>query len=36
MMGSLAEDLKGTRIWANCVLPNIVDTEANLRAMPAK
>jgi NAD(P)-dependent dehydrogenase (short-subunit alcohol dehydrogenase family) len=34
MMGSLAEDLKGTGIRANSVLPSIIDTEANRRAMP--
>ena len=34
MMGSLAEDLKGTGIRANSVLPSIIDTEGNRRAMP--
>jgi NAD(P)-dependent dehydrogenase (short-subunit alcohol dehydrogenase family) len=34
MMGSLAEDLKGTGIRANSVLPSMIDTEANRRAMP--
>ncbi len=34
MIGSLAEDLKGTGIRANSVLPSIIDTEANRRAMP--
>jgi len=34
MMGSLAEDLKGTGIRANSVLPSIIDTAANRRAMP--
>ena len=34
MMDSLAEDLKGTGIRANSVLPSIIDTEANRRAMP--
>jgi NAD(P)-dependent dehydrogenase (short-subunit alcohol dehydrogenase family) len=35
MMGSLAEDLRGTGIRANSVLPSIIDTEANRRAMPS-
>jgi NAD(P)-dependent dehydrogenase (short-subunit alcohol dehydrogenase family) len=34
MIDSLAEDLKGTGIRVNSVLPNIIDTEANRRAMP--
>jgi NAD(P)-dependent dehydrogenase (short-subunit alcohol dehydrogenase family) len=34
MMGSLAEDLKGTGIRANSVLPSVIDTAANRRAMP--
>jgi NAD(P)-dependent dehydrogenase (short-subunit alcohol dehydrogenase family) len=34
MMGSLAEDLQGTGIRANSVLPSIIDTEGNRRAMP--
>jgi NAD(P)-dependent dehydrogenase (short-subunit alcohol dehydrogenase family) len=34
MMGSLAEDLRGTGIRANSVLPSIIDTAANRRAMP--
>jgi NAD(P)-dependent dehydrogenase (short-subunit alcohol dehydrogenase family) len=34
MMDCLAEDLKGTAIRANSVLPSIIDTEANRRAMP--
>jgi NAD(P)-dependent dehydrogenase (short-subunit alcohol dehydrogenase family) len=34
MMDSLAEDLKGTGIRANSVLPSIIDTEANRKAMP--
>ena len=34
MIASLAEDLKGTGIRANSVLPSIIDTEANRRAMP--
>ena len=35
MIDSLAEDLKGTGVRANSVLPSIIDTEANRRAMPA-
>lgn len=34
MIDSLAEDLKDTNIRANSVLPSIIDTEANRRAMP--
>ena len=34
MMDSLAEDLKGTGIRANSVLPSIIDTEVNRKAMP--
>lgn len=34
MIESLAEDLKGTGVRANSVLPNMIDTEANRRAMP--
>jgi NAD(P)-dependent dehydrogenase (short-subunit alcohol dehydrogenase family) len=34
MMDSLAEDLRGTGVRVNSVLPNIIDTEANRRAMP--
>jgi NAD(P)-dependent dehydrogenase (short-subunit alcohol dehydrogenase family) len=34
MIDSLAEDLKGTGIRVNTVLPCIIDTEANRKAMP--
>jgi NAD(P)-dependent dehydrogenase (short-subunit alcohol dehydrogenase family) len=34
MMDSLAADLKGTRIRVNSVLPSIIDTAANRKAMP--
>lgn len=34
MIESLALDLKGTGVRANSVLPSIIDTEANRRAMP--
>ena len=34
LMNSLAEDLKGTGIRVNSVLPSIIDTEANRKAMP--
>lgn len=34
MMDSLAEDLRGTGVRANSVLPGIIDTPANRRAMP--
>ncbi|MGA9882818.1 MAG: SDR family NAD(P)-dependent oxidoreductase [Candidatus Acidiferrales bacterium] len=34
MIDSLAADLKGTNIRANSILPSIIDTEANRRAMP--
>jgi NAD(P)-dependent dehydrogenase (short-subunit alcohol dehydrogenase family) len=34
LMDSLAEDLKGTGVRANSVLPSIIDTEANRKAMP--
>lgn len=34
MMDSLAADLKGTGVRANSVLPSIIDTEANRKAMP--
>jgi len=35
MIDSLAADLKGTGIRVNSILPNIIDTEANRKAMPA-
>jgi NAD(P)-dependent dehydrogenase (short-subunit alcohol dehydrogenase family) len=31
----LAQDLKGTGVRANSVLPSIIDTEANRKAMPS-
>lgn len=34
MMDSLAADLKGTGVRVNSVLPSIINTEANRRAMP--
>ncbi len=34
MLDSLAADLKGTGVRANSILPSIIDTEANRRAMP--
>ena len=34
MMESLADELKGTGIRVNSILPSIIDTEANRRAMP--
>ena len=34
MIDCLAADLKGTKIRANSVLPSIIDTETNRRAMP--
>ena len=34
MMDCLAADLKGTNVRANSVLPSIIDTDANRRAMP--
>ncbi len=34
MIESLAADLKGTGVRANSVLPSLIDTEANRRAMP--
>jgi NAD(P)-dependent dehydrogenase (short-subunit alcohol dehydrogenase family) len=34
MIDSLAADLKGTGIRANSILPSIIDTDANRKAMP--
>jgi NAD(P)-dependent dehydrogenase (short-subunit alcohol dehydrogenase family) len=34
MIDCLAADLKGTKVRANSVLPSIIDTEANRKAMP--
>jgi len=34
MMDSLAEDLKGTGVRVNSILPSIIDTPSNRRAMP--
>jgi len=34
MIDSLAADLKGTGVRANSILPSIIDTEVNRRAMP--
>jgi len=34
LMDSLAADLKGTAIRANSILPSLIDTEANRKAMP--
>jgi len=34
MMNSLSADLKGTRVRVNSVLPSIIDTEPNRKAMP--
>lgn len=34
LVDSLAADLKGTNVRVNSVLPSIIDTEANRRAMP--
>lgn len=34
MMDSLATDLKGTGVRVNSILPSIIDTEANRKAMP--
>jgi NAD(P)-dependent dehydrogenase (short-subunit alcohol dehydrogenase family) len=35
LMDSLAEELKGTGVRANSILPSIIDTEANRKAMPS-
>src|SRR5215813_5719470 len=34
MIDSLAEDLRGTGVRANSILPSIIDTAANRKAMP--
>jgi len=34
MLDSLAEDLKGTGVRVNSILPSIIDTEVNRKAMP--
>jgi NAD(P)-dependent dehydrogenase (short-subunit alcohol dehydrogenase family) len=34
MMDSLAEDLRGTGVRVNSILPSIIDTEINRKAMP--
>jgi len=34
MMDSFAEDLKGSGVRVNSILPSIIDTEANRKAMP--
>lgn len=34
MIDSLAADVKGTKVRVNSVLPSIIDTEANRKAMP--
>src|SRR5438067_6574616 len=36
MIDSLAADLRGTGVRANCVLPGIIDTAANRKAMPGR
>ena len=35
MIDSLAADLKGTGVRANSILPSIIDTDANRKAMPS-
>jgi NAD(P)-dependent dehydrogenase (short-subunit alcohol dehydrogenase family) len=35
MMDSLAADVKGTGVRVNSILPSIIDTEVNRKAMPA-
>jgi len=35
LIDSLAADLKGTGVRANSILPSIIDTEANRKAMPS-
>ena len=34
MMDSLAADLRGTGVRVNTILPSIIDTDANRKAMP--
>ncbi|HVY05196.1 MAG TPA: SDR family oxidoreductase [Burkholderiales bacterium] len=34
LMESLAADLKGSGVRVNCILPSIIDTEANRKSMP--
>ncbi len=34
LVDSLAEDLKGTAVRANSILPSLIDTEVNRKAMP--
>jgi NAD(P)-dependent dehydrogenase (short-subunit alcohol dehydrogenase family) len=34
MMDSLAADLKGTGVRVNSILPSVIDTEVNRKAMP--